>query len=119
MVAQTDIQMQARRIARFFFEFDLWLTPTLAEPPVPLGTFDPPPDAPLRSLERDGAFSPFTWIANVTGQPAMSVPMAWNGDGLPIGVHFVGRVGREDTLLRLAAQVEDARPWISKLPPTV
>lgn len=60
---------------------------------------------------------PFTGLFNATGQPAMSVPLYWNVSGLPIGAHFVGRFGDEATLFRLAAQLEEARPWKDKLPP--
>jgi amidase len=84
---------------------------------VPLGTFDAPADDPTRALRRAGTFSPFTFFANVTGQPAMSVPLFWNGEGLPIGVHGMARFGDEATLLRLAAQLEAARPWAHRRPP--
>jgi amidase len=104
-------------VARFFGDYDIWLTPTLAEPPVPLGTFDPTPDDPLQVLTRAAAFAPFTQICNVTGQPAMSVPLCWNDAGLPVGTHFVGRFGDEATLLRLAAQLEQAQPWADRRPP--
>jgi amidase len=62
-------------------------------------------------------FTPWTPVANVTGQPAMSVPLWWNRAGLPIGVHFMARFGEEDTLFRLAGQLERARPWVEKRPP--
>jgi amidase len=111
------LQRAARRIGAFFDEVDVWLTPTLAEPPAPLGYFDPPPHDPLAALDLDARFSPFTWVANVTGQPAMSVPLAWNDEGLPIGSHFVARIGEERVLLGLAAQIERARPWAHRRPP--
>lgn len=112
-----DLQRAARDIIRFFMDYDVWLTPTLAEPPVPLGTFNAPSDNPLWVCQRDGEFTPFTPIANITGQPAMSVPLYWTHDGLPVGTHFVGRFGDEATLFRLAAQLEQARPWANLHPP--
>ncbi|MDI6857535.1 MAG: amidase [Dehalococcoidia bacterium] len=111
------LQRVARDIARFFLDYDLWLTPTLAEPPVPLGSFDSPPENPLLGMIRAGEFVPFTPICNVTGQPAMSVPLYWNAEGLPVGTHFVARFGDEATLFRLAAQLEEARPWANRHPP--
>jgi amidase len=116
LLAVTALQRISRQIAQFFREYDVLITPTLAEPPVPLGTFDSPPDDPLRGLMRAGQFVPFTAICNVTGQPAMSVPLCWNGDGLPVGVHFIGRFGDEGTLFRLAAQLESACPWANRRP---
>jgi amidase len=112
-------QRLAREIAPFFDRYDVWLTPTLAEPPVPLGTFAAPAGDPMRAMERDGEFSPFTPIANLTGQPAVSLPLAWSAAGLPLGVHFAGRLGDEATLLKLAAQLEQARPWADRRPPLV
>ena len=112
-----DLQKVSRDIARFFIDYDVWLTPTLGEPPVPLGTFDSPPDNPLQGLLRSAQYVPFTPICNITGQPAMSVPLFWNSDGLPVGSHFIGRFGDEATLFRLAAQLEQARPWADKRPP--
>ncbi|HVP78851.1 MAG TPA: amidase [Thermodesulfobacteriota bacterium] len=117
LLSLTLLQRVARDIARFFLKYDVMLTPTLGEPPVPLGTFDSPPENPLQGLRRAEAFVPFTPICNVTGQPAMSVPLYWNAQGLPVGVHFVGRFGDEATLFRLAAQLEAARPWASRRPP--
>jgi len=117
LLSLTLLQRVARDIARFFLKYDVLLTPTLAEPPVPLGTFDSPPENPLHGLRRAEAFVPFTPICNATGQPAMSVPLYWSAQGLPVGVHFVGRFGDEATLFRLAAQLESARPWASRRPP--
>jgi len=116
LLSVTFLQKVARDIARFLLKYDLWLTPTLGEPPVPLGTFDSPPGNPLEGLRRAVAFVPFTPICNATGQPAMSIPLYWNVEGLPVGVHFVGRFGDEATLFRLAAQLESARPWSGRHP---
>lgn len=117
LLAVAVLQRVSRDIGHFFVNYDVWLTPTLSEPPVPLGTFDSPPENPLQGLARAAEFIPFTPICNVTGQPAMSLPLFWNDDGLPVGTHFVGRFGDEATLFRLAAQLEAARPWASRHPP--
>jgi amidase len=117
LLSLSFLQRVARDIARFFLTYHVWLTPTLSEPPVPLGTFDSPPENPLQGLRRAEQFVPFTPICNATGQPAMSVPLYWNAQGLPVGVHFVGRFGDEATLFRLAAQLESARPWAGRKPP--
>jgi amidase len=132
----------ARALGDFHRRFDLWLSPTLAGPPVPHGAVDPPPSqqALLRVLlntgllgvlgrlgRLDGAFDgiardnlahfPFTQLANLTGTPAMSVPLHWTPDGLPQGVQFTGRMGAEATLLQLASQLEATAPWFDRLPP--
>jgi len=117
LLALQTVQWVSRQFAGFFREFDVLLTPTLAEPPVALGTFDSPEDDPLRGHHRAGEFVPFTPICNMTGQPAMSVPLFWNSEGLPVGSHFVARFGDEATLFRLAAQLEQARPWAQRRPP--
>jgi amidase len=111
------LQNLSRDLHRFMADYDVLLTPTLAEPPVPLGTFDSPPDNPLQGFMRSVQFVPFTPIANATGQPAMTVPLFWNDEGLPVGAHFMGRFGDEATLFRLAAQLERARPWENRRPP--
>ena len=116
LLAVNQLQRMARQIARFFVNYDVWLTPTLAEPPLPLGSFAPQPGNPLYGLQRATAFVPFTPICNATGQPAMSVPLYWSAEGLPVGTHFAARFGDEATLFRLAAQLEAARPWASRRP---
>jgi amidase len=117
LVAVRWLQGVSRQIAHFFQDIDVWLTPTLAEPPVTIGTFESTPDDPLAGFYRSFDFVPFAPICNVTGQPAMSVPLYWNKESLPIGVHFIGRYGDEATLFRLAAQLEAARPWSGRKPP--
>ncbi len=116
LLAVATLRRAARGVAAFFTRYDVWLTPTLAEPPAPLGAFDTPED-PLRGFERGSEYTPFAAVCNVTGQPAMSVPLYWNEVGLPFGVHFAGRYGDEGTLFRLAAQLEEARPWAGRRPP--
>ena len=110
------LQRVARRIARFMEDFDVLLTPTTGEPPLKLGELGPKPGKPLAGFYRSADFVPFTAVFNTTGVPAMSVPLHWNDAGLPIGSHFVGRFGDEATLFRLAAQLEEARPWADRRP---
>ncbi|MDM8001222.1 MAG: amidase [Dehalococcoidia bacterium] len=116
-LAVEELRRIARDIGRFFLNHDIWLTPTITEPPVPLGSFDSTPENPLEGLFRMSSIMPFTPVCNFTGQPGMSVPLFWNADGLPIGTHFVARFGDEATLFRLAAQLEAARPWARRRPP--
>ncbi|MFQ5739232.1 MAG: amidase [Acidobacteriota bacterium] len=115
-----DALREVGRVLDLFFEqYDMLLTPTLAERPVPLGTFDAPAADALKGYYRAAQFVPFTPIFNVSGQPAMSVPLFWTDDGLPVGAHFAGRFGQDATLFRLAAQLEEARPWRDRRPPLV
>jgi amidase len=116
LMAVQTLQGVSRELARFFLNYDVLLTPTVAEPPVALGTFDSPPDNPLAGFYRAMEFASFTPFCNITGQPAMSVPLFWNDDHLPVGSHFIGRFGDEATLFRLAAQLEEARPWAGRRP---
>ena len=112
------LQANSREVAAWWSAgHDLLLTPTIAEPPPPLGSFDGPPDNPLHGLFRAAEVVPFTPPFNVTGQPAISLPLHWNADGLPIGVQLVAAFGREDLLLRVAAQLEVAQPWADRRPP--
>ncbi|BCI52236.1 6-aminohexanoate-cyclic-dimer hydrolase [Mycolicibacterium litorale] len=109
--AMETLEQAEHQIQAFWADFDVFLTPTLAAPPPPLGYFTADPTDPLELLSRDAEFSPFTWYANAVGSPAMSVPLYWNGDALPIGTHFMAAHGREDLLLALAYELENARPW--------
>lgn len=116
LLAVSALQMMARVISRLFSGYDAVLSPTITRPPYPLGLFDAPDDNPLVALLRAASLVPFTAIANFTGMPAMSVPLHWNEDGLPLGVQFTGRYGEEAVLFRLAAQLEEARPWADRRP---
>jgi len=107
-----------RRMAAWWTSgFDLLLTPTLPQPPPPLGTFTPSAADPVATGVRATQFAGFTMPFNLTGQPAMSLPLHWNDDRLPIGVQFAAAYGREDLLIRVAAQLEQARPWADRRPP--
>jgi amidase len=118
LLAIEDCQAFARGVARFLTDIDVWLTPTMSAPPAPIGEITSTAQEPLRALERGGRTVAYAGvIANVTGNPAMSVPLWWNASGLPVGVHFLGRYGDEATLLRLAGQLESARPWSARVPP--
>lgn len=132
----------ARALAALHARHDLYLTPTLASPPVLHGTGDPPPlqiaalgllraSGLLGLLKRAGLLDgvvhqmatdslrhvPFTQLANLTGTPAVSLPLHWTSDGLPLGVQFVGAPGQDGLLLQLAAELERARPWFDRVPP--
>jgi amidase len=99
----------------FWDGVDVVVTPTLAKLPVPIGWVFASDD-PWDHYRRAAEFTPFTAVANLTGQPAASVPFAI-AEGLPVGIQLLGRAGDEATLLRLAAQIEEARPWVGRTPP--
>ncbi len=136
--AVRDLHRIARDVGRFFQTYDVMLTPTLGTPPVAIGALQPKGfEAAMQKLivsfnagfliralggidklsQRVFDFVPFTPLFNITGQPAMSVPLYWNAVNLPIGVQFAGRFGDEATLFRLAAELETARPWADRQPP--
>ena len=117
LIAVQDLQKASRDAAAFFNSYDIWLTPTLAQPPVPLGYFDYTPETRDQHIARLGEYTGFTLIANASGQPGISLPLHWNDHDLPIGVQLLGRYGDEATLIRLAAQLEEARPWSERRPP--
>lgn len=98
--------------------WDLLLTPTVAEPPPPLTEFENDPEHPTAPMRRGGEFAAFTPPFNMSGQPAISLPLHRNADGLPIGVQLAAAYGREDVLIRVAAQLESAHPWSSVHPPS-
>jgi Asp-tRNA(Asn)/Glu-tRNA(Gln) amidotransferase A subunit family amidase len=111
------LHRESRAIARFFQQYDIWLTPTLAMLPRPTGYFDVNETDVDRWLDRLLAFTPFAFLANITGQPAMSVPLGECRIGLPIGCHFTARYGEEGLLFQLAGQLERTRPWFHHRPP--
>jgi amidase len=111
------LQRVSRTIAHYFTNYDILVAPMMKEPPPLLGAFDPAPDDPLQGFDRGKQFVHLNPLANATGNPAMSVPLFWNEDNLPIGVMFMGRFGDEATLFRLASQLETAKPWVHRRPP--
>ncbi len=117
LMAVQDLHALSRDVARFFADFDAMITPTQTLPPVPLGYFEYTPDDPRDYVVRLRQYTGFTLMCNVTGQPAMSLPLNWNDQGLPIGVQVVGRYGDEAMLFRIAGQLEAAKPWTNRRPP--
>jgi len=139
-VSVRRLQHAGRIVGAFFTRYDLLITPTVAMPPFPIGALQPSGaerfalalfgrmrlGGALRmaglldeTAKKVFAFMPYTPLFNVTGQPAMSVPLYWNAEGLPIGTQVVGRFGEEATLFRVAGQLEQARPWATRVPPMV
>jgi amidase len=115
LAAQGTLQLAVRLAMPVAEQYDVILHPTLAQPPVPIGYFDDVD--PEENFERQKRFTPFTSIYNITGQPAVSVPLHWTDGGLPIGVMLVGRMSDEAMLVSLSAQLEAARPWADRHPP--
>ena len=116
LAAQGQLQALARMFVTGMSDYDVVLTPSLALRPRPIGELFGDNDDPAETFRRSGEFTPFTAIANVTGQPAISLPFAHGEDGLPVGIHFFGRPADEATLLALGAQLEAARPWAGRRP---
>jgi Asp-tRNA(Asn)/Glu-tRNA(Gln) amidotransferase A subunit family amidase len=115
-LALQNLHAFSRRLAKFFEQYDVFLLPTVAKPPVPVGSINTNAEDLSDYAERLYSFIPNTQPFNVGGQPAMSVPLHWS-DGLPIGVQFVSKMGAEALLFRLAAQLEKAQPWFNRVPP--
>lgn len=116
-LALQAIHRVGRIFGRFMEDFDVIMTPTVARPPLELGKLNTDTDDVPTFLENVYGFIPFTAVFNATGQPAMSVPLHWNDDGLPIGVQFASSFGDEATLFRLAGQLEQTCPWADRRPP--
>jgi amidase len=120
VTAVMELQTIARRVVSFWNDYDVVVTPTLAMLPVPIGwTWEDTDDDPLVAFSRQTLFTPFTPLINVTGQPATSLPLHWSTDNLPVGVQFIGRPFDEATLVRLASQLEEARPWAGRFPEVI
>jgi amidase len=112
-----QIQAAGRQVVAWSAPYDVVLTPALAEPPVTIGTLDPDGEDPEATFRRAGQFTPYTAGLNISGQPAISVPLFQGDDGLPLGVQLIGRPLEEGTLLALATQLETARPWVDRRAP--
>jgi len=118
-LAGVEAMNRATRAAALWWdaqELDVLVTPTLPAPPAEIGELQPDPARPMQGFERSGAYTAFTVPFNVTGQPAISLPLHWNAAGLPIGVQIVARYGREDLLLAVAARLEATLPWAERRP---
>jgi amidase len=114
--AVAAVHRLSRRVLPFWNDYDFLLTPTLCLPPVPVGWIKEEED-PWAQFARSGLFAAFTPSVNLTGQPAVSLPLYWSDEGLPIGVQLIGRPADESSLFRISAQLEQARPWIDRRPP--
>ncbi|HEX8930870.1 MAG TPA: amidase, partial [Actinomycetota bacterium] len=118
VAALTAMHHYGARVQRWWEEgWDLLLTPTISEPPPPLGEYAAPPVNPCHPVTRSLLEVAYTIPFNMTGQPAISLPLHWTAGGLPVGSQLVAAYGREDLLLRVAAQLEQARPWADRRPP--
>jgi amidase len=112
-----ELQAFAREIVVWAASYDAILTPALAQPPVAIGALDPCGPDPRGTFRRGGHFTPYTAIANVTGTPAIALPLYQRDDGLPLAVQLIGRPAQEGALLALATQLEAALPWAGRRAP--
>jgi len=117
VAAQLAAFQISRALAEFFATCDVFLSPTLCSPPVRVGEINTMSEDLSHIPPILRRYMPGTSLFNMSGQPAMSVPLAWNSAGLPLGMMFAARFGDEATLFRLAAQLERERPWKARLPP--
>jgi len=116
MADAQKLRVLARQVLQLYERYDVFLTPTLAAPPPPIGYLSPVLNAPRDIGRRNGEFFPFCGPANMTGQPSISLPLAWSAEGLPMGMMFTARYADEATLFRLAAQLEKEAPWKHRRP---
>jgi amidase len=116
LLSLARLQIAGRAVGQFHERYDAWLVPTLGAPPIALGTIDIEERDVLKAFGPIIDYVPFTPLQNATGQPAISLPLHWTPDGLPVGVMFAAKLGDEATLLRLAGQLEQARPWKDRRP---
>jgi amidase len=116
LLARTQLAAVSREIVALWRDYDAVLTPALAQRPLRIGELDPCSDEPWEDFRRSGQFTPYTAIFNVTGQPAISLPLFHGDDGLPLAVQLAGRPAGEGPLLSLSAQLEAARPWAERRP---
>jgi amidase len=116
LLARTQLSAVSRGIVALWSDFDVVMTPALAQRPVRIGDIDACSDDPWEDFRRSGRFTPYTAVFNVTGQPAISLPLFHGEDGLPLGVQIAGRPADEATLLSLAGQLEAVRPWADRRP---
>jgi amidase len=116
-IAVAMLQIFSREVGRFHETYDCRLSTTLGAPPIANGVIDVNARDAEKAFEPILAYCPFTPLENASGQPAISLPLHWTRDGLPVGIMISGRFGDEATLFRLAAQLERARPWIQRRPP--
>jgi amidase len=115
--AEYELHRFGRAVVEWLAQYDALLTPTVAEAPLPLGTIDPLDSSdPMRAFRRSLQFMAFTPVFNITGQPAISIPLFSHTDSVPLGVQLVGQPVAEGESLALAAQLERARPWAQRLP---
>src|SRR5581483_10105341 len=114
--ALSTLQAFARAIVAFLDQYDAVLTPALAQRPVRIGEVHGNGPDPWGNYQRSGYFTPYTAIANVTGLPALALPLYDGEDGLPLAVRLIGPAGREEVLLGLAVQLEQAQPWAERRP---
>ena len=117
MADAQNLRVLARQALQLYETFDVFLTPTLSAPPPPIGYLSPVLNAPRDIGRRNGEFFSFPGVANMTGQPSISLPLAWSSDGLPMGMMFTARYADEATLFRLAAQLEKEASWKDRRPP--